>query len=66
MSNIELPVEVDNFDSGDDDLSKKDLTVIAGHTFRSYRIASSSFYMGQEILLRVIGRKRCVLLWRGK
>ena len=49
MSNIELPVEVDNFDSGDDDLSKKDLTVIAGHTFRSYRIASSSFYMGQEI-----------------
>ena len=48
MNDIDLPVEVDNFDI-DGGLSKKDITVIAGHTFRPYRIASSSFLMQQAI-----------------
>ena len=48
MSDIDLPVEVDNFDSSDG-FSRKDLIVVAGHTFRPYRIASSSFLMGQVI-----------------
>ena len=49
MSAIELPVEVDNFDSSDDGFSRKDLVVVEGHTFRPYRIASSSFFMAQII-----------------
>ena len=49
MSDIELPVVPDNFDSGNHDFSKKDITVVEGHTFRPYRIASSSFFMGQVI-----------------
>ena len=48
MSDIELPVEVDNSDGGYD-FSKKDRTVVEGHTFRPYRIASSSFFMAQVI-----------------
>ena len=49
MNTIELPVEVDNFDSSDDGFSRKDLVVVEGHTFRPYRIASSSFFMKQKI-----------------
>ena len=49
MNAIELPVEVDNFDSSDDGFSRKDLVVVEGHTFRPYRIASSSFFMEQKI-----------------
>ena len=48
MDDIDLPVEVDNFDSGDG-FSKKDITVVKGHTYRPYRIASSSFLMQQVI-----------------
>ena len=44
MDDIKLPVKVDNLDS-DDGFSLKDITVVAGHTFRPYRIASSSFFM---------------------
>ena len=48
MSDIDLPVGVDNFDSSDG-FSRKDLVVVVGHTFRPYRIASSSFFMKQAI-----------------
>lgn len=50
MEDIQLPVEVDNLSSSSvAGLPKKDVTVVKGHEFRPYRIASSSFYMREAI-----------------
>ena len=52
MEEIELPYEVDNYRVQDNDFrgyARDDFTVIAGHKFRPYRIASSSFFILEKI-----------------